>query len=270
MIDNINDNQENNLWEENAYIEQKKKSLSKEQEPVCDTTTETKKNVIENECKDTGKEKRVCGCCEKDFLTTSKTKKFCSRSCAASYGNRNFHKSDEHFKNKQKEYRENRKKTKKIILNCENCNTDFQRTEQQYRHINLHYNKKCFCSRRCASDFARKNGLVKYRSRMPTVELQCLWCSKIFYRKLRKIRKHRKIFCSTSCSSKYNTKYRSYARSSLELYVENQLKTLYPTLNIKYNSRFELDSGLELDIFIPSLKLAFEINGKYTKKKNFR
>ena len=75
MIDNINDNQENNLWEENAYIEQKKKSLSKEQEPVCDTTTETKKNVIENECKDTGKEKRVCGCCEKDFLTTSKNKK---------------------------------------------------------------------------------------------------------------------------------------------------------------------------------------------------
>ena len=34
---------------------------------------------------------------------------------------------------------------------------------------------------------------------------------------------------------------------------------LYPILNINYNSRTDIKS--ELDIYIPSLKLAFELNG---------
>jgi hypothetical protein len=47
-------------------------------------------------------------------------------------------------------------------------------------------------------------------------------------------------------------------RSSIELYIEKILKEKYDYLEILYNENIE---GFELDIFIPSLSLAFEING---------
>ena len=72
-----------------------------------------------------------------------------------------------------------------------------------------------------------------------------------------------KTFCSTSCSGKHNGPIASRScglRSKIEEWVESQLNYLYPNLNILYNDRVEV-SPLELDIYIPSLSLAFEING---------
>ena len=61
---------------------------------------------------------------------------------------------------------------------------------------------------------------------------------------------------------KYNNTHKTsgYRRSKLELYLQNTLQEKYLNLNIEYNDRKTLD-GLELDIYIPSLNLAFELNG---------
>jgi hypothetical protein len=43
------------------------------------------------------------------------------------------------------------------------------------------------------------------------------------------------------------------------VWLENQLLSTYPNLDIVYNGKETINS--ELDIYIPSLKLAFELNG---------
>jgi hypothetical protein len=43
------------------------------------------------------------------------------------------------------------------------------------------------------------------------------------------------------------------------MYLENTLIGLYPDIKFKFNCKKEINS--ELDIYIPELKLAFELNG---------
>lgn len=45
----------------------------------------------------------------------------------------------------------------------------------------------------------------------------------------------------------------------MEIWLEEQLRLLYPGLEFIFNDREAINS--ELDIYIPSLKLAFELNG---------
>jgi hypothetical protein len=68
-------------------------------------------------------------------------------------------------------------------------------------------------------------------------------------------------FCSKSCSATYNNKNKKTGtrRSKLEIYIEEQLKQIYPNLHIDFNKKDTINS--ELDIYVPSLKLAFELNG---------
>ncbi len=46
----------------------------------------------------------------------------------------------------------------------------------------------------------------------------------------------------------------------MEIWIEENLLSSYPNLIFHFNERKILD-GLELDIYIPSLQLAFELNG---------
>lgn len=68
------------------------------------------------------------------------------------------------------------------------------------------------------------------------------------------------IFCSRLCFRLYsNTHKIGYKRSKLEMEIENNITEKYPLLEVHYNRRDTILS--ELDIYIPSLKLAFELNG---------
>lgn len=75
------------------------------------------------------------------------------------------------------------------------------------------------------------------------------------------IKKSPNHFCSHSCAGTYNNTHKTTGtrRSKLENYLESKLTDLYPTLEIHFNRKDTINS--ELDIYIPSLKVAFELNG---------
>lgn len=68
-------------------------------------------------------------------------------------------------------------------------------------------------------------------------------------------------FCSKSCNAKWTHAHKTtgYRRSKMELWIEEQLNTLYPNLRIDYCKRDAINA--ELDIYVSSLRLAFELNG---------
>ena len=54
----------------------------------------------------------------------------------------------------------------------------------------------------------------------------------------------------------------------MEKWVEGQIKTTFPILTVKFNDIKTID--LELDIYIPDLKLAFELNGIFHYKPIYK
>lgn len=134
---------------------------------------------------------------------------------------------------------------------CYNCKeTFFVKKHSIMYAIKGTRNYAKFCSRKCKSE-SEKGLLV----------VNCKHCTKTFSKKPSEIKKTKNNFCSRSCAAKYNNTHKTYGirRSKLESYFEEQLTKLYPNLHIDYNSKQAIDS--ELDIYIPSLKLAFELNG---------
>ena len=75
--------------------------------------------------------------------------------------------------------------------------------------------------------------------------------------------KTKNMFCSKSCAATYNNTHKTHGnrKSKLEYYLEEKLPALYPALEFHFNRKDAINS--ELDIYIPSLKLAFELNGIY-------
>jgi len=138
-----------------------------------------------------------------------------------------------------------------IPLHCDLCNKSFKR-----RKNNVVYKgrsrKNIFCSRKCLA-------LSKNKSKT----LSCANCNKSVIKKQADIRKNKSsnVFCNKSCAATYNNTHKSYGIrvSKLEQWLKEQLTTLYPNLIILYNNKTIINS--ELDIYIPSFKLAFELNG---------
>lgn len=102
--------------------------------------------------------------------------------------------------------------------------------------------------------------LPHHSPNLPPVEKQCSNCNKSFIR-LQSGIKSKNVFCSQSCAAIYNNVHKKHGtrRSKLEKWIEEQLNTLYPNLEIHFNQKDAINS--ELDIFFPALKLAFELNG---------
>lgn len=132
---------------------------------------------------------------------------------------------------------------------CNECGNQFKC--YRYKAKNTHN----YCSRRC---------YVAMQSKIQTwTSVLCLQCGIAFKKATAQLVKYPKHFCSKSCAAKYGNanKIRGNTRSKLETWLEANLAKAYPTLTIKYNDKSAI--GAELDIFIPQLKLAFELNGPF-------
>lgn len=150
----------------------------------------------------------------------------------------------------ESEYK-NAKSTDYLPLECEQCSKVFFVIKKQITFERKH-NKGSykFCSFRCKHEFNGNSHLIK-----------CEQCGKEFIKNNRDFNKTKHHFCSQSCAAIYSNKNRKcgFTRSKLELYLEKVLQEKYPNLKFNFNERTIINS--ELDIYIPQLKLAFELNG---------
>lgn len=153
-----------------------------------------------------------------------------------------------------KEQFENSKSTDKLPCECRECKNVFYRTKHNIKD-SLNVNLKTtidFCGKICYGISQRTK--EKYF---------CKQCNKEVLKKPSQIKKSKSgnVFCSHSCSCTYKNMHKTTGscRSKLEIWLELKLTTLYPNLQILFNDKTIINS--ELDIYFPSLKLAFELNG---------
>ncbi len=133
---------------------------------------------------------------------------------------------------------------------CYTCKETFFLTERRII-ICLNPNQVSqgkYCSRKCQKT---------------EIKVQCTNCNTEFFKQPNQIKKTLNNFCSKSCAATYNNTHKKTGtrRSKLEVYLEEQLLSLYPNIEFHFNKKDAINS--ELDIYIPSLNLAFELNGIY-------
>jgi len=140
----------------------------------------------------------------------------------------------------------------KLEIKCEFCGNIFISTKKQIKKVlsNKPYNLVLlkYCSIDCRNKSSNKSVIVK-----------CKNCDIDFIKNKHRLCENN--FCSQSCSASYHNKNKTTGirRSKLEIYLENNLKQIYTNLEIIFNNKKVI--GSELDIYIPTLKIAFELNG---------
>jgi hypothetical protein len=141
-----------------------------------------------------------------------------------------------------------------LSFECYNCQKIFQKTKTTIKYEIKRGRPIKYCGSACRGEAASKS-----------ITDICGFCGKKCTRQLKEYKssKSGKIFCNRSCSAKYNNTHKisGYRRSKIEIWIEEQLKILYPNLDILFNDKTAINS--ELDIYIPSLSLAFELNGVF-------
>lgn len=105
-----------------------------------------------------------------------------------------------------------------------------------------------------------------YKSRYNAlIPVECKNCKRRFKKKKKFVArmlhgKLRKVFCRY-CSEKQRFNTSSGTRSKAEVLICALIMHEFPNLDVKFNDRKQLPSGLELDIYIPDYKFAIEVNG---------
>lgn len=149
------------------------------------------------------------------------------------------------------EYKKSKEKDL-LPLECVNCSKTFYKTKVTIRNaMNPKRKETCKnCSQKCINE-----------QKIKKVTVICNQCGKEFKKHPSQLKLYPISYCSVSCASKFTNSHKTTGnnRSKLETWIEEQLTYLYPNLPIEYNNRSAINA--ELDIYIPSLKLAFEING---------
>lgn len=147
-------------------------------------------------------------------------------------------------------------KTKdKLPCECYECQKTFY-TEKQLILSHLNGKNKTnqikFCNLQCKG----KNIITRQ-------EVNCAHCNKTFTKLANQIKRYPNHFCSRSCAAIFNNTHKKHGtrRSKIEIYFEKCLIELYPDISFDFNKKDTINS--ELDIYIPSMKLAFELNGIY-------
>jgi hypothetical protein len=141
----------------------------------------------------------------------------------------------------------------KLMCQCYYCGSPFKTTKREITYtIKGTKNTAQFCSKKCQGANTRTK-----------IQVNCANCNIKIEKIPAEIKKSKSNnhFCSKSCATTFNNKHKSTGtrRSKLEIYLEQQLPILYPNLEFHFNRKDAIDS--ELDIYIPSLSLAFELNG---------
>ena len=144
---------------------------------------------------------------------------------------------------------------KEYKLNCCYCDREYKVKKRRYygaKYALKKDNKKYYCDKECR---------LSARGMKQPATVTCLNCNKEFKKQAGELKKCPNSFCSRSCAATYNNKNKTHGtrRSKLEIYLEEQLKDKYSDLEIHFNRKDTINS--ELDIYIPSMKLAFELNG---------
>lgn len=149
----------------------------------------------------------------------------------------------------------------KISLTCKYCKEQYYKIKKNILNkFTTRGTYPMFCSVTCQGKNRTKKGYEK---------VLCKECNKEILKKNSEILKVKHSFCSQSCSASFNNKNKTYGirRSKYELQLQTILTEQYPELEIKYCDKTTI--GSELDIYIPSLKLAFEIQGIFHYKPIF-
>src|ERR1700733_11282320 len=129
-----------------------------------------------------------------------------------------------------------------IELECPHCGGSFERVKNVLQSkFGPHNNfQRIYCSSSCS-----------FQAKIVKQKVICLQCAKEFLKLPNQIKKFPNHFCSHSCAATYNNTHKTTGtrRSKLEVWLEEQLKTSYPNLDIHFSRKDTINS--ELDIYIP-------------------
>lgn len=144
-------------------------------------------------------------------------------------------------------------KSKDLVpLQCNVCQETFHKAKK-YINVALNPNRReslNYCSRKCS-----------YIGQKRENKFDCTNCGQVLSKLPSQSNRSTNHFCSRSCAAQHRNVNKKYGsrRSKLEVWLEYELTKLYPNLEIHFNNKNAINS--ELDIYIPSLSLAFELNG---------
>jgi hypothetical protein len=138
-------------------------------------------------------------------------------------------------------------------MQCKICKTNFLLSDKSTARLSKGETAiGQFCSKKCANISMSKK-----------ITSSCCICGSSVEKLPSALKKSKckKFFCSKSCAGKYNSTHKTKGtnRSKLEKWLEQKLTKLYPDLEFCFNQSHVINA--ELDIYIPSLKLAVELNG---------
>lgn len=140
-----------------------------------------------------------------------------------------------------------------LSLTCLTCTTAYFKSKKNILNkFKTRGTYPMFCSNKCQGAF---------RTKTYTKLVVCTNCQTNFQKKDSDISKTKNNFCSRSCSVTFNNKNKSHGirRSKFEIQLENCLLQEFPNLKFLFSNKKII--GSELDIYIPTLQLGFEIQG---------